>query len=75
MASATGILTSSTESMDPQVARRTWPRWIGLGVLMVVVAVTAVLWDDAGARLVLGTAGLFLVVRGALLLRGAGSGA
>jgi hypothetical protein len=71
----TGILTSSTESMAPEVARRTWPRWVGLAVLMVVVAVTAVLWDDAGARLLLGALGVFLVVRGALLLRGAQSGA
>ncbi|TQN42024.1 hypothetical protein FHU33_1415 [Blastococcus colisei] len=75
MASATGILASSTESMAPEVARRTWPRWVGLAVLMLAVAVTAVLWDDAGARLILGAAGLFLAVRGALLLRGAGAGA
>ncbi|SFE55282.1 hypothetical protein [Blastococcus tunisiensis] len=74
MASATGILSSSTESMAPEVARRTWPRWTGLAVLMLVVAVTGVLWEGGGARLVLGSAGLFLAVRGALLLRGAGSG-
>jgi hypothetical protein len=69
----TGILTSSTEAMAPEVAKRTWPRWLGLGVLMIAVAVTAVLWDDAGARLLLGALGLFLVARGALLLRGAGA--
>jgi hypothetical protein len=69
----TGILTNSTEAMAPEVAKRTWPRWLALGVLMIVVAVTAVLWDDAGARLLLGALGLFLVVRGALLLRGAGA--
>lgn len=67
----TGILTTSTETMAPEVARRTWPRWAGLGVGMIAVAVTAVLWDGAGARLVLAALGLFLVVRGALLLRGA----
>jgi hypothetical protein len=71
----TGILTSSTETMAPEVARRTWPRWVGLGVLMIVVAVVAVLRVDAGARLLLGASGLFLVVRGALLVRGARSGA
>jgi len=70
----TGILTSSTESMAPEVARRTWPRWVGLAVAMLVVAVAAVLRDDAGARLLLGALDLFLVVRGALLLRGAASG-
>ena len=70
----TGILTSSTESMAPEVARRTWPRLIVLGVAMLAVAVTAVLWDAAGARLLLGAVGAFLVVRGALLLRGARSG-
>lgn len=69
----TGILTSSTESMAPEVARRSWPRWAALGVLMPAVAVTAVLWESAGARLLLGALGLFLVVRGALLLRGARS--
>ncbi|HEY4625211.1 MAG TPA: hypothetical protein VIH01_04290 [Blastococcus sp.] len=70
----TGILTPGIEAMAPEVARRTWPRWVGLGVLMIAVAVTAVLRDD-GARLLLGAVGLFLVVRGALLLRGALSGA
>jgi hypothetical protein len=71
----TGILTPGIEAMAPEVARRTWPRWVGLGVLMIAVAVTAVLRDDDGARLLLGAVGLFLVVRGALLLRGALSGA
>lgn len=70
----TGILTSSTEAMAPEVARRTWPRWIALGVAMLAVAVAAVLWDAAGARLLLGAVGAFLVVRGALLLRGARTG-
>ncbi|TFV60488.1 UNVERIFIED_ORG: hypothetical protein E4P37_19420, partial [Bacillus sp. AZ43] len=68
---ANGILTSSTESVAPEVARRTWPRWIALGVLMLAVAVTALLDDALGARLVLGAVGLFLAVRGTLLLRGA----
>ena len=71
----TGILTPSIEAMAPEVARRAWPRWVGLGVLMIAVAVTAVLRDDAGARLLLGALGLFLVGRGTLLLRGARSGA
>lgn len=66
---ANGILTPGIASMAPEVARRTWPRWVALGVLMIAVAVTAVLREDAGARLLLGALGLFLVVRGALLLR------
>jgi hypothetical protein len=72
----TGILTVSTQAATtPEVARRTWPQWLGLGVAMIGVAVTAVLWDGAGARLLLGVLGLFLAVRGVVLLRGARSGA
>jgi hypothetical protein len=72
----TGILTKSTPDLaSPEVARRAWPQWLALGIGMIAVAVTAVLWDAAGARLLLGALGLFLVVRGALLLRGVRSGA
>jgi hypothetical protein len=72
----TGILTNSTPDMaSPEVARRAWPQWLALGIGMIAVAVTAVLWDAAGARLLLGAIGLFLAVRGVLLLRGARSGA
>jgi hypothetical protein len=70
----TGILTSSIDSMAPEVARRTWPRWLALGVLMIAVAVAAVLWEAAGARLLLGSLGVFLVGRGVLLRLGAESG-
>ncbi|CAA9241744.1 MAG: hypothetical protein AVDCRST_MAG52-1644, partial [uncultured Blastococcus sp.] len=66
----TGILTSSTGEVAPEVARRTWPRWVALGIAMLAVAVTAVLWDVAGARLLLGSLGAFLAARGAVLLRG-----
>jgi hypothetical protein len=72
----TGILTAGTQGIaTPDEARRAWPQWLALGVAMIAVAVTAVLWDAAGARLLLGALGLFLVVRGAVLLRGARSGA
>ncbi|TFV67133.1 hypothetical protein E4P40_24590, partial [Blastococcus sp. CT_GayMR20] len=72
----TGILTNSAPDMaSPEVARRAWPQWVVLGVGMITVAVTAVLWDAGGARLLLGAIGLFLAVRGVLLLRGARSGA
>ena len=67
----TGILTSSTDEVAPEVARRTWPRWVALAIAMLAVAVTAVLWDEAGARLLLGAIGAFLVGRGVVLLRGA----
>ena len=64
----TGILTAQA---TPETARRTWPQWLALGLAMIAVAVVAVLVDDAGARLLLGALGLFLVVRGAALLRAA----
>lgn len=64
----TGILTAQA---TPESARRTWPQWLALGLAMIAVAVVAVLWDAAGARLLLGALGLFLVVRGAVLLRAA----
>ena len=73
---ATGILTAGTQGIaTPEEARRAWPQWLALGVAMIVVAVTAVVWDAAGARLLLGALGLFLVVRGAVLLRGTRTGA
>jgi hypothetical protein len=64
---ATGILTAEP---TPAVARRTWPQWLALGVAMLAVAVVAVVRDD-GARLLLGAIGLFLAVRGTVLLAGA----
>jgi hypothetical protein len=73
---ATGILTADTSGVaTPEEARRAWPQWLALGVGMIAVAVTSVVWDAAGARLLLGALGLFLAVRGAVLLRGASSGA
>jgi hypothetical protein len=55
------------------VARRTWPRWLGLGLALIAVAVTAVFWDAAGARLLVGALGVFFAVRGVALARTAGS--
>ena len=73
---ATGILTAGTQGITtPEEARRAWPQWLALGVGMIAVALVSVFWDAAGARLLLGALGLFLVVRGAVLLRGARSGA
>ncbi|SEL03254.1 hypothetical protein SAMN04515665_107145 [Blastococcus sp. DSM 46786] len=74
MANGTGILSAGTVgAATPEVARRTWPRWLALGVAMIAVAVVAVVWD-AGARLLLGGVGLFLAARGTVLLRGARAG-
>ncbi len=74
--SAIGILTAGTQGIaTPEEARRAWHQWLALGLAMIAVAVTSVVWDAAGARLLLGALGLFLVARGAVLLRGARSGA
>ncbi|MCW2636263.1 MAG: conserved rane protein of unknown function, partial [Blastococcus sp.] len=70
----TGILSADTlELATPEVARRTWPQWLLLGVVSILVAVVAVVWDAAGARLLLGALGVFFAVRGAAVLRRAGS--
>lgn len=65
-----GILTAEAA---PAVARRTWPGWLVLGLVMVAVAVAAVVWPAAGATLLLGAAGAFLAVRGGVLLARAGA--
>jgi hypothetical protein len=73
---ATSILTAGTSGVaTPEEARRAWPQWLALGIGMIVVAVVSVFWHAAGARLLLGALGLFLAVRGVVLLRGARSGA
>ena len=72
----TSILTADTSGVaTPEEARRAWPQWLALGIGMIAVALVSVFWHDGGARLLLGTAGAFLAVRGAVLLRGARSGA
>ncbi|HEV7212391.1 MAG TPA: hypothetical protein VGN47_11850 [Blastococcus sp.] len=72
----TGMLTASTlGEATPDSARRAWPQWLLLGLAMIAVAVVAVAWHTAGARLLLGALGLLLAVRGAVLVRGARSGA
>jgi hypothetical protein len=52
-----------------EVARRAWPQWLALGVAMLAVAGVSIVWSDGGARLLLGALGLFLAVRGVVLLR------
>jgi hypothetical protein len=71
----TGILTASTlDEATPEAARRTWPQWLVLGVATIAVGVAALAWHAGGARLLLGAVGLFLAVRGVVLLRTARSG-
>ena len=65
---ATGILTAPT---TPEVARRTWPGWLTLGLAAIAVAVAALVWAPIGPRLLLGAFGAFLVGRGVVLLRSA----
>jgi hypothetical protein len=57
---------------DPEVARRAWPRWLALGLVLIVVAAVAAFWTDGGARLLLGALGVLGAVRGAVLVAGAG---
>jgi hypothetical protein len=69
--SAPGILTAQP---TPDVARRSWPRYLALGLGMIAVGVAGVLLGDLGARVLLGGVGLFVAVRGAVLLRAARTG-
>lgn len=64
-----------TAQATPETARRAWPQWLALSLAMFAVPVVAVLWEAAGARLLLGALGLFLLLRGALLLRAGRAGA
>jgi hypothetical protein len=66
VATAETVLTAQP---TPEVARRAWPQWLALGVAMIAVAGMSIAWSDGGARLLLGALGLFLAVRGAVLLR------
>lgn len=73
---ANGILTAGSSGVaTPEEARRAWPQWLALGVGMIALAVASLFWHAAAARLLLGAVGLFLAVRGAVLVRGARSGA
>ena len=67
-----GTATTTAAQADPEVARRAWPRWLALGLALVVVAVVAAFWTAGGARLLLAALGLFGAVRGAVLVAGAG---
>jgi hypothetical protein len=67
----TGILTATS----PEQARHTWPRRLAAGAVLVAVAVVGLLWSGAGARLLLGAAGVAALVRGVLVLRAAAAGA
>jgi hypothetical protein len=62
---ATGTLTARTA---PEVAKRTWPGWLALGVAAIVVAVAVLVWAPLGPRLLLAAVGAFLAGRGAALV-------
>jgi hypothetical protein len=66
----TGILASTT----PEHARAAWPLRLAAGLALIAVALVGLFWSDAGARLLLGAAGLAAVVRGALLFRAIAAG-
>jgi hypothetical protein len=66
----TGTPTGSRTEPTPEVARRTWPGWLALGLAAVAVAVAALVWPAVGASLLLGASGAFLAGRGVVLLRG-----
>jgi hypothetical protein len=70
VSTATSTLTART---TPEVARRTWPGWLALGVAAIAVAVAVLIWAPLGPRLLLGAVGAFLAGRGAGLVRGARS--
>ena len=76
MTTAPGLMTAQPA---PDVAKRTWPLYLALGVALIAVGVVAALWPAGGARLLLGAVGVLLAVRGAALLRagvrGPGAGA
>ncbi len=65
----TAAQTVRTAQPTPEVARRAWPQWLALGVAMIAVAVASAVWSDGGSRLLLGALGVFLAVRGVVLLR------
>jgi hypothetical protein len=58
----------------PEQARATWPRMAGLGVLLLVLGVVALVWSGGGPRLLLGGLGVLAAVRGTSLLRRARHG-
>ncbi|MCU1621009.1 MAG: rane protein of unknown function, partial [Modestobacter sp.] len=63
-----------TATPTPQQARSTWPRLATLGAVLVALGVLALTWSGAGPRVLLAALGLFAVVRGTAMLRGARTG-
>jgi hypothetical protein len=63
-----------TAPPTPQQARSTWPRMAALGAALLVLGVVGLTWSGAGPRVLLAALGLFGVVRGTVLLRGARTG-
>jgi hypothetical protein len=67
----TGILASTT----PEQARSVWPGRLAAGLALLALAVVGLLWSDAGARLLLGAAGVAALIRGVLVFRAVAAGA
>jgi hypothetical protein len=67
-------LSAGTTPATPESARTTWPRMALLGLVLVVLGVAALLWDDGGDRVLLAGLGVGAGVRGVDLLRGARAG-
>jgi hypothetical protein len=65
---------SSIAPPTPQQARSTWPRMATLGAALLVLGMLALSWSGVGPRLLLAAVGLFAVVRGTAMLRGARTG-
>jgi hypothetical protein len=65
----TAPLTQTPRGTAPAATGRAWPGWLLLGLGLIAVAVLALGQPAVGGRLVLGTLGLFLAVRGAALVR------
>jgi uncharacterized membrane protein HdeD (DUF308 family) len=63
-----------TTPPTPQQARSAWPRMAALGAALLVLGVLALTWSGVGPRLLLAAVGLFAVVRGTAMLRGARTG-
>ena len=70
---ASTATSTPTARTTPEVARRTWPGWLALGVAALLGALAALIWAPLGPSLLLGAVGAFLLGRGIAVLRSARS--
>jgi hypothetical protein len=64
-------VTSTASARTAPAASRAWVGWLAAGVALIAVAVVALVRPEAGARLLVGAAGVAGVLRGVLLVRAA----